>query len=128
VQLVKTPVTLGHYISKGFFGSDSLDDDPTEGEVAQCCMVSWVDEWEEVNAKPRNTTQKVDQVTLRSSRQLQPLESVGKKKKEMAPEIPLIVVNSKEKGEDEVITQAQIAKAPQRTGNQLRSQRKIFLS
>jgi len=43
VPPVKTPFTLDGYIPKGFFGSDSLDDDPEEREVAQCCMVSWAD-------------------------------------------------------------------------------------
>ena len=39
VSSVKTPFTLSDYIPKGFFGSDSSDDDPEEGEVTQCCMV-----------------------------------------------------------------------------------------
>jgi len=34
VPLIKTPFTLGDYIPKGFFDSDSSDDDPVEGEVA----------------------------------------------------------------------------------------------
>jgi len=70
VPLVKTPLTLGSYIPKGFFSSDSSSDELVEGDVPQCCMVSWADEWEEVNAKPVNTTQEVNQVTLRSNRQL----------------------------------------------------------
>jgi len=70
VPPIKTPFTLGDYIPKGFFDSDSSDDDPKEREVAQCCMVSWVDECEELNIKPTNTTQEVDQITLRSGRQL----------------------------------------------------------
>jgi len=36
----KTNFTLHDYIPKGFFGSDSSDDEPAEEEVAQCCMVS----------------------------------------------------------------------------------------
>jgi len=70
VPPVKTPFTLGDYIPKGFFGSDSSDDDLEKGEMAQCCMVSWVDECEEANANPINTSQEVDQITLRSGRQL----------------------------------------------------------
>jgi len=70
VPQVKTPFTLSDYISEGFFGSDSSDDDPEEGEVVQCCMVSWADECEEANAIPANTAQEVDQITLRSGRQL----------------------------------------------------------
>jgi len=63
---IKTPFTLRDYIPKGFFGNDSSNDDNAlEDEVIQCCIV--VDEWEEVNANPINTTQEVDQVTLRSS-------------------------------------------------------------
>jgi len=55
---------------KGFFGSDSSDDNPEEGEVTQCCMVSWADECEEASAILVNTAQEVDQITLRSGRQL----------------------------------------------------------
>jgi len=39
MPLVKTPFTLRDYIPKGFFCNDSWDDDPVEGEVAQCSMV-----------------------------------------------------------------------------------------
>ena len=67
---IKTPFTLGDYIPKGFLDSDSSDDDPAKGEVAQFCMVSWVDKCEEMNVKPTNTIQEVDQVALRSGRQL----------------------------------------------------------
>jgi len=67
---IKTPFTLGDYIPKDFFGSDSSDDGLAEREVAQYTMVSWVDESEEASANLANTTQEVDQVTLRSGRQL----------------------------------------------------------
>jgi len=67
----KASFTLGDCIRKGFSTSYSSDDN---GKVARCCMVSWANEWEEVNAKPTDTTQEVDQVTLRSSHQLQLLE------------------------------------------------------
>lgn len=101
---VKTPFTLSDYIPKGFFGGDSSDDDPEEGEVAQCCMVSWADECEEAIAIPANTAQEVDQITLRSGRQLQPPKPTGKEEKtETTPEIPLISDNAKEKGGEEVI-------------------------
>jgi len=40
VSPVKTPFTLGDCNPKGPLGSDSSNDDPTEGEVAQYCMVS----------------------------------------------------------------------------------------
>jgi len=70
VPTVKTRFTLGDYIPKGFFDGDSSDDDPKEGEVAQCCIVSWADECDEVNVRPTATTQEVDQIALRSSRQL----------------------------------------------------------
>ena len=43
----------------------------TEEELAHCCMVSWADECEEVNTKPVDATQEVDQLTLWSGRQLQ---------------------------------------------------------
>ena len=36
----KTPFTLGDCNPKGPLGSDSSNDDPTEGEVAQYCIVS----------------------------------------------------------------------------------------
>jgi len=104
VSLVKTPFTLGDYIPKGFFDSDSSDDDPTKGEVAHCYMVLWTDECEEVNVKPTNTIKEVNQITLRSGRQFQPPESMRKeKKKETTPYIPLVSTNAKEKGEEEVI-------------------------
>jgi len=67
VPPTRTPSTLHDYIPKGFFDSDSLDDEPAEEEVAQCCMVSWDDDCEELNAKPADTTQEVDQVTVWSS-------------------------------------------------------------
>ena len=51
VPPTKPPFTLHDYIPKGFFGSDSSEDEPTEEEVAQCCMISWVDECEELNTK-----------------------------------------------------------------------------
>jgi len=60
VPPVKTPFTLSDYIPKGFFDSDSLDDDPQEGKVTQCCMVSWDDKCEEASAIPVNTAQEVD--------------------------------------------------------------------
>jgi len=104
VPPVKTPFTLSDYIPKGFFGSESSDDDPKEGKVAQCCMVSWADECEEVNIETAPIAQEVDQITLRSGRQLQPLELVGKEKgKEATPDVPRIPVNIKERGEDDVI-------------------------
>ena len=40
VPSTKSPFTLHDYIPKGFFRSDSSDDEPAEEEVAQCCMVS----------------------------------------------------------------------------------------
>jgi len=67
---------------KSFFGSDSSDDDLPEGEVAQYCMVSWADEREKASTNLVNTTQEVDQVTLRSGRQLQPPESLRKERDE----------------------------------------------
>jgi len=104
VPPVKTPFTLGDYIPKGFFDGDFSDDDPIEGEIAQCCMVVWDDECEKVNVKPANTTQEMDQVTLRSSCQLQPPKLLRKeKKKETTLEIPLISMNAKEKGEEKAI-------------------------
>jgi len=104
VTPVKTSFTLGDYIPKGFFGNDSSDDDPEEGEVAQCYMVSWADECEEVNVKPTNATQEVDQITIRSGRQLQPLEPARKeKKKEMTlKELPTSE-NAKEQNEKEAL-------------------------
>ena len=39
VPPTKTPFTLHDYIPKGFFSSDSSDDEPAEEEVAQCCML-----------------------------------------------------------------------------------------
>ena len=51
VSLTKTPFTLHDYIPKDFFDSDSLDDEPTEEEVAQCYLVSWADE---CRGKPLN--------------------------------------------------------------------------
>ena len=63
---VKTPFTLGDYIPKDFFDSDSSDDHPTKQKMAQCCMVSWADEWEEVNGKLINTIYEVGQVTIQS--------------------------------------------------------------
>ena len=67
-------------------------------------MVSWADECEEASAILANTAQEVDQITLRSGRQLQP-SKLGRKeeKKEMTPEIPLISDHAKEKGNEEVI-------------------------
>jgi len=89
VPPVKTPFTLSDYIPKGFFDSDSSDDDPEEGEVGQCCMVSWADQCEEVNIETIPTAQEVDQITLRSGRQLQPPELVGKEQaKEVTPDAP----------------------------------------
>ena len=76
----KTPFNLQDYIPKGFFGSDSWDDEPIEEEVAQCCMVSWADECEELNAKLADNIQEVDQVTLRSGRQLPSPKSARKGK------------------------------------------------
>ena len=85
-------------------GSNSSDNDPEEGEVTQCCMVSWTNECEEVNAIPTNTAEEVDQITLRSGRQLQPPKPAGKdEKKETTIEIPLISDDAKEKGDEEVI-------------------------
>ena len=85
VPPVVTPFTLYDYIPKRFFCNDSSDDDPVEGEVAQCCMVLWADECKGANHNPTNTTQEVDQITLRSSRQLQPSEPARKEKeKKMA--------------------------------------------
>ena len=67
-------------------------------------MVSWADECEEVNIETAPTAQEVDQITLRSGRQLQPPGLVGKEKgKEATPDAPRIPVNIKEKGEDDVI-------------------------
>jgi len=104
VPPVKTPFTLSDYIPKGFFGSDSSDDDPEEGEVTQCCIASWADECEEASAILANTAQEVDQITLRSGRQLQPPKPAGKEeKKETILEIPLISDDTKEKGDEEVI-------------------------
>jgi len=60
VPPVKTPFTLSDYIPKGFFGGDSSDDDPEEGKVTQCCMVTWANEREEVSAILANTAQEVD--------------------------------------------------------------------
>jgi len=95
VPSIKTSFTLGQW---------PPDDDLTEGEVAQCYMVSWADECEEVKVKPLNTTQQVGQVTLWSGHQLQPPALVGKeKKKETTPNISPILASFKEKGEEEVI-------------------------
>ena len=80
MPLTKTPFTLRDYIPKGFFGSDSSNDEPAEGEVAQCCMVLWDDECETLNAKLADNIQEVDQVTLRSGRQLPSPESARKGK------------------------------------------------
>jgi len=68
VPPTKTSFILHDYIPKVFFGSDSSDDEPAKEEVAQCCMVSWGDECEELNAKLINSIQEVDQVTLQSVR------------------------------------------------------------
>jgi len=104
VPPVKTPFTLSDYIPKGFFGNDFSDDDPEEGEVTQCCMVSRADECEEASAILANTAQEVDQITLRSGRQLQPPKPGRKEeKKETTPETPLISDHAKEKGNEEVI-------------------------
>ena len=67
-------------------------------------MASWADECEEASAILANTTQEVDQITLRSGRQLQPPKPAGKEeKKETILEIPLISDDTKEKGDEEVI-------------------------
>ena len=101
---VKTPFTIADNITKGFFCSSSSNDDAIKAKVAQCCMVSWDDEWEEVNAKAVNTAQGVDQVTFHSRRQLQPLESIGKEKeKEMTLERPPTPGNAKGKSEEEAL-------------------------
>jgi len=67
-------------------------------------MVSWVDECEELNAKLADSTQEVDQVTLRSSCQLQSPESTRKgKEKEMIPEESSSLANTKERSEERAI-------------------------
>jgi len=104
VPPTKTPLTLHDYIPKGFFGSDSSDDEPAEEEVAQCCMVSWADECEELNAKLTDNIQEVDQVTLWSGRQLQSPESARKgKEKETIPEGSLSLANANERSEERAI-------------------------
>ena len=93
----KTPFTLQDYIPKGFFGSDSSDDEPTEEEVAQCRIISWADECEELNAKLADSIQEVGQVTLQSGRQLPSPESARKgKEKDTIPEGSSSLVNAKE--------------------------------
>jgi len=106
VPPVKTPFTLGDYIPKGFFGNDSSDDDPKEGEVALCCLVSWADECEEVNVKPINSTQEVDQITLQPGRQLQQPEPARKEKeKEMTlTELPTSENNKEQNGEEALLS------------------------
>ena len=100
----KTPFTLQDYIPKGFFGSDSSVDEPAEEEVAQCCMVSWDDECEELNAEHADNIQEVDQVTLRSGRQLPLPESARKgKEKETIPEGLSSLANAKEQSEERAI-------------------------
>ena len=67
-------------------------------------MILWAYECEEASAILANTALEVDQITLRSGRQLQPLKPGGKEeKKETTPEIPLILDDAKEKGDEEVI-------------------------
>ena len=92
-------------------------------------MVSWVDEWEEVNVNPAKATQEVNRVTLSSSCQLQPLELVRKETEiENKLERPPTSRNSKQKCEEGATPQAQITKAPLRAESQLRSLNKIFKS
>jgi len=113
VPPTKTHFTLHDYIPKGFFGSDSSDDEPTEEEVAQYCMVSWAEECEELNAKHADNIQEVDQVTLRSGRQLPSPESARKgKEKEMIPEGSSSLANAKEQSEERAIPLNSMAKAP----------------
>jgi len=104
VPPTKTPFTLQDYIPKGFFGSDSSHDEPAEEEVAQCYMVSWADDYEELNAKLADSIQEVGQVTLRSSRQLPSPESARKgKEKETILEGSLSLANVKEQSEERAI-------------------------
>ena len=76
-----------------------------EGEVAQCCMLSWEDECKKVSANPVNTTQEVDQVTLRSGRQLQPLELARREREEemTLKELPTLE-NAKEQNGKEALS------------------------
>jgi len=112
VPPVKTLFTLGDYIPKGFFGNDSSDDDFEKEEVAQYYMVSWADEWEEVNVKPINTTQEVDQITLRSGRQLQLPEPARKEKeKEMTVKKLPTSENAKEQKGKEALSSSSNSKS-----------------
>jgi len=102
VPPTKTPFTLQDYIPKGLFGSDSSDDEPAEEEVAQCCMVSWADECEELNAKLADNIQEVHQVTLQSGRQLPSPESARKwKEKETIPRGSSSLANAKKQSKKE---------------------------
>ena len=94
VPSTKTPFTLQDYIPKGFFGSDSSDDELAEEEVAQCCMVSWVDECEGLNAKHTDSIQEDNPVTLRSGRQLQSPESARKGKEKENVDTRRVIVAS----------------------------------
>ena len=68
--------------------------------MAQCSMVLWADEFKEVSVNPINTTQEVDQVTLRFGRQLQPPELARKEgEEEMAlKELPASENATKQNG------------------------------
>jgi len=105
VPPTKTPFILQDYIPKGFFGSDSSDDDePAEEEVAQCCMVSWADECDELNAEHADNIQEVDQVTLRSGRQLpSPETAIKGKEKETILEGSSSLANAEEQREERAI-------------------------
>ena len=123
---VKTLFTLGDYIPKGFFGNDSSDDDFEKEEVAQYYMVSWADEWEEVNVKPINTTQEVDQITLRSGRQLQLPEPARKEKeKEMTVKKLPTSENAKEQKGKEALSSSSNSKSVTRDKELTKTLRRI---
>ena len=67
-------------------------------------MVSWADECEELNAEHADNIQEVDQVTLRSGRQLPLPESARKgKEKETKPEGSSSLADAKEQSEERKI-------------------------